>query len=276
MPRLHDTTPTFETFARKAFLESPVSRERLWTEQYEAPLSEVFEAFYARSADQRGRSALVRELSDVRTRVSEAAPVVRAAIEEVEPRVRGLLGVADEPAPLHVLMVGPYSTNAIVGALGDDVAVFHCLEWYHPDQATAVLVAHEDAHAWHEIARGGPGPEKDAAWVAFSEGLAIHAARQAAPDRPDDDYYWYGHGGFETWLPWCQEHRDDLLERFAADIDGPDAVETWFGSGLVDRHWRVGQFVADLLVGGLDRPLAELVKLEPAAAQATIRGALGR
>lgn len=278
MANFLDTLDSFETFARKAFLEGTSTRERLHGELYERPLAEVFEAFYARSGDRSGPGALFRELSDVRTRVREAGPAVRAAIEAVEPGVRELLGVPEDPAPLHVLMVGQFSANAVVGRLGDDVAVFHCLEWFNADQATDVLVAHEDAHAWHELALGAPGSEEDATWLAFSEGLAIQASRQVLPGRDEDDYFWYGHAGFEDWLPWCREHRDELVERFAAALDGPDgtdAADAWFGSGLIDGRWRVGYYVADQLVGGLDRPLSDLVRLDAAEASSVVRGAAG-
>ncbi|CAN5221988.1 hypothetical protein BH18ACT4_BH18ACT4_15210 [soil metagenome] len=261
--RLLDTSDAFEAFARKAFVEVPVIREQLWEQRYESAVPEVFEAFYARSAERRGRAAVVRELSDVRTRARAAAPVVRDAIERVEPTVQTLLGVAPETSPLHVLMVGPYSTNAVVGPMGDDVAVFHCLEWFHPDQATDVLVAHEDTHAWHEIVHGEAVLAEDTPWMAFAEGLAIGVSRAAVPGRPDDDYFWYGHERFEAWLPWCQEHRDELVGRFAADIETPEAAETWFGSGLVDKQWRVGYFVADQLVSHLSQPLDELAALTP-------------
>lgn len=272
-PAILDTTGTFESYARKAFLEGPAVRERLWVTDYEVPLTDVLEAFYACSADRKGRSAVVRELSEVRSRVRTAGPAVRQAIEDVEPVVRALLDVPDEPAPVHVLMVGPYSTNAVVGAMGDDVAVFHCLEWFHPEQATPVLVAHEDTHAWHRLVLGAP-PDEDAAWLAFSEGVATQVSRRAVPDRAPDDYYWYGHAGFEEWLPWCTEHRDELLARFASEIDDPAAADTWFGSGLVDGRWRVGYYVADQLMATVSGSLPDLVRLDAAAARDVVRVAL--
>ncbi len=274
MARIRDITDSFEAFARKAFVESPINRDRLWEQRYEAAAPDVFDAFYARIGEKAGRAAVVRELSLVRDRTREASPVVSGAIEEVEPDVCRLLGLAPEPAPLHVLMVGPYSTNAIVGRMGDDVTVFHCLEWFHNSQATKVVVAHEDAHAWHELALGAPVPEDDAAAMAFSEGLAIQVSRAAVPGRAEDDYFWYGHEGFETWLPWCQEHRDDLVARFGAALDEEGAADTWFGSGLVDKQWRVGYFVADLVVAGLDRPLPELAAMTLDEGRAAVRAAL--
>jgi hypothetical protein len=137
-----------------------------------------------------------------------------------------------------------------------------------------LLVAHEDTHAWHEIALGIAPPEDDLAWLAFYEGMAVKATRAVVTGRPEEEYFWYGHGGFADWLPWCEEHRDDLLARFAADLDDPAAVETWFGSGLVDLHWRVGYYVADQLLRRLDRPLPELVQLSVAEGQAAIRDLL--
>lgn len=283
MARIIDTTPEFDAFARRAFLESPVGRERLWRERYQGAHREVFEAFRDSQTAEGGLTALVRELSGVRRRVLEAAPVTRELIEELEPAVREVLGVAPEPAPQHVLLVGGMATNAAVGRLRGDVTLFHCLEWFRSREGAAVVVSHEDAHAWHQIAlaaRAGDGaadgpPSEDAAWTAFSEGVAIHASRLVVPGRDEADYFWYGHAGFEDWLPWCRERRDDLLRRFAAALGDPAAADTWFGSGLVDGQWRVGYFVADEAVGRLGLALPELVAMSVEAGREAIRDALG-
>lgn len=275
MARVLDTSPDFEEYARRAFLDNPVTREQQWRERYEGAHPDVFAAFYAEQGSQEGRNALVRELSRVRKRASEAAPVMRKLVEEVEPGVQRVLGVPPTPAPLHVLLVGPYSTNAVVGRLDGEVTLFHCLEWFQSEDGARVLVAHEDTHAWHEIALGEEPPEGDMAWMAFSEGLAIQVSRQVVPDRPEDHYFWYDHAGFEDWLPWCREHRDELLERFRSSLDDPEATDTFFGAGLVEQRWRVGYFLADELVGGLGRSPAELAALSVADARAAVRGALG-
>lgn len=273
MARIIDTAPTFDSFARSAFLESPLVRERLWEERYEGEYPEVFRAFYAGSGSTAGRANLVRDLSTVRARVRDAAPVENRLIEELEPAIHVALGLPADPAPQHVLVVGSFSVDADVGRLGDDVALFHCLEWFHGEEGMRVLVAHETSHAWHEIALDVVPPEDDAAWLAFYEGMAVIASRTVVPGRPPEQYFWYGHEGFADWLPWCEEHRDELLGRFASDLDDPGAVETWFGAGLVDGRWRVGYYLADELVSSLGRPLPELVAMTVEEAQAAIRAA---
>ncbi len=274
MTDIVDTSPAFDAFARAAFLESPAMRERLWVERYEAAHPEVFAAYYDGHGTTEGRASVVRDLSTVRTRVREAVPAERRLIEEVEPAVQEALGLPATPAPRHVLLVGSFSTDADVGRLGGEVTLFHCLEWFHDEKGMRLLIAHEDTHAWHEISLGAAPPEDDAAWLAFYEGTAITATRAVVPGRPEEEYFWYGHGGFAEWLPWCEEHRGDLLARFAADLDDPAAVETWFGAGLVDNRWRVGYYVADQLVRQLDRPLPELVRMSVEQARAAIRDAL--
>ncbi|MDQ3304498.1 MAG: hypothetical protein M3535_00690 [Actinomycetota bacterium] len=276
MADIVDTSPEFDAFARAAFLESPVVREQLWVERYEGAHPEVFAAYYDGHGTTEGRASVVRDLSTVRTRVRGAAPVEHRLIEEVEPAVGQALGLPGEPAPRHVLLVGSFSTDADVGRLDGRVTLFHCLEWFHSEEGMRLLVAHEDTHAWHEIALGSAPPEDDAAWLAFYEGLAIRATRTVVPGRPEDEYFWYGHGGFAEWLPWCEEHRDDLLARFAAGLDDPTAVETWFGAGLVEGRWRVGYYLADILVSKLDRPLPELVTMTVDEAKAAIKATLGR
>ncbi len=275
MPRLLDTLADFEAFARKAALATPYLREEMWKEKYEAAHPAVFDAFYATHGSPTGRAAIVRELSRVRSRIDEAAPVVRDAIKDVEGRLPDLLGRPSEPSPLHVLMVGTFTTNAAVGRVEDDVAVFHCLEWFQSADGARVLVAHESTHAWHELALGAPPPADDIAWMAFSEGLAIAASRKLAPERPELDYYWYGHGDVETWLDFCRDNEDRLLDHLASSIDAPETVETYFGGGMIDGQWRVGFYLADRLVEGLGRSLPELAAMSVEEGRTAIRDALG-
>ncbi len=273
MVRILDTTREFDSFAKEAALESPMVRENLWRDRYRAVYQNVFDAFYAGYGSPEGMHALVRELSKVRPRVKDAAPVVRGLIEEVEPAVRETLAAEDCPEPLHVLMVGTFSTNAFVGRLDDEVALFHCLEWFPEPQPARVLIAHEDTHAWHESILD-EAPPKDLSWTAFYEGLAIQTSRMVVPDQPEQDYFWYGVSGFEDWLPWCREHREQLLERLRESLDDEDAAETFFGEGLIEGRWRVGYFLADVLVKELDKPPQELIRMGVEDARQAIRGAL--
>ncbi|MGH9278742.1 MAG: hypothetical protein ACRD12_11660 [Acidimicrobiales bacterium] len=273
MPRILDTLSGFEVFARKAGLENPMTREVLWKDVYENAYPEVFEGFYAAVPDPQPPTGVVRELSRVRERVEEGAPVVRQAITDAEKAMPAVLGRPAEPSPRHVLMVGTLTTNAAVGRIGDDVAVFHCLEWFQSPEGAQVLAAHETTHGWHEIALGAK-PPADAAWTAFSEGLAIAASRQLMPGRPDLEYYWFGHGEVDTWLEFCQERYGDLVEHFRASLDASETVETYFGSGLIQGQWRVGFYLADKLVASLGRPLPELVTLSVDEGRQAIRDAL--
>jgi hypothetical protein len=278
MARIRDTLPAFEAFARKAGLESPLRRELLFRDSYRNANLDVFKGFEdATAGATSGMPALVRELSDVRTRVREATPLMTAMIEEVDPKLPELLGLPTEPSPLHVLMVGAFTTNSAVGRVGDEVAVFHCLEWFQSPEGTKVLIAHEGAHGWHEIGlerRGEKPPTDDLAWLVFSEGLATLASRAAVPGMPEIDYFWYGHPEAQGWLPWCEEHLDELRKHVRASLDIPEAIETFFGGGLVDGKWRVGYYLADRLVAGLGRSLPELAALTVDEARAAVREAL--
>ena len=274
MARLLDTIPAFEAYARKAGVESPLQREFLWKDKYRGAHPQVFAAFEAAFPAAGGLAAVVRELARVRTRVDEAAPVMRQIVEEVDPLVGEALGMPPEPSPVHVLMVGTFATNAAVGPLGDDMAVFHCLEWYQTAPGARALVAHEGTHAWHRLKLGQTPPEDDLAWLTFSEGLAIQASRLAASDLPELDYFWYGHPEVEDWLPWCRANHEELLKHFRASLDIAEATETFFGGGLVDGKWRVGFYVADALVAGLGRSLPELASMSVDEARAAIHAAL--
>ncbi|HVM00994.1 MAG TPA: hypothetical protein VM324_17015 [Egibacteraceae bacterium] len=271
--RILDTTPDFVALARAAFLKDRVTRGVLWEERYRARHPEVFAAYFATYGDPEQVPAVTHKLSDVRRTVEQAAPVMPGLIEEVEPAVRDALGLDDLPEPLHVLMVGTFSTNACVARVDGDVAVLHCLEWFGGRDPARVLVAHEDTHAWHETLLGARPPE-DLAWTAFAEGLAIRVSREVVPDRPPADYFWYGVGGFEDWLPWCEEHRDFLMTAFRDALDAEGATEAFFGAGFVDEQWRTGFYVADQLVSGLGADTPELVRMGVDEGREAIRAAL--
>jgi hypothetical protein len=274
MPRMIDTMAGFEAFARKAALETPFMRESIWKDRYEAAYPDVFEAFYATHGSPSGRAAIVLELARVRQKAEEAAPLVRDAIKTVEAALPDLLGLPADRTPLHVLMVGTFTTNAAVGRLNDDVAVFHCLEWFQSPEGARILVAHETTHAWHELAMGATPPTDDAAWMAFSEGVAIAASRALFPGCPELDYFWYGHGEVDKWLEWCTEHHDDIVAHFAASLDVPETVETYFGGGMIQGQWRVGFYLADHIVRSLDLPLPTLVAMSVEEGRASVRRAL--
>ena len=269
----------FEAFARKAGLESPLRRELLFNSTYKAANEDVFAGFAdATAGATNGMAALVRDLSAVRTRVREAGPVMTELIEEVDPRLAELMGVPPEPSPVEVLMVGAFTTNSAVGRLGDKVAVFHCLEWFQSVEGTKVLVAHEGTHGWHEIAlerRGETAPADDMAWMVFSEGLATRVSREAVPGMEEIDYFWYGHPEAQGWLPWCEAHVDELRKHVHAALDIPEAIDTFFGSGLVDGKWRVGYYLADRVVAGLGLSLPKLVALPVDDARRAVVDALG-
>ena len=274
MARLLDTIPSFLAYAKRAALEGPGLRESLW-EAYRSAHPEVFEA-YAFHQGQPSPALLARRLSTVRKRVEEAARVWPAILEEVEPRVQEVLGAGQVPTPLQVLMVGTFTTNAFVGRLGSEPAVFWCLEWFSDPEPTRVLVAHEIAHALHQGLLGAPPPRDDLLWTCFFEGLAVQASREAVPGRPEEEYFWYGIGRFEDWLPWCREHRGELLARFrrALEKEDPGEVKAFFGEGDVEGRWRTGFFIADLLVGALPQPLGELARLAPEEALRALRAGL--
>lgn len=274
MPRILDTIPDFEQYARKASIEAPFLRELLWKERYRAAHPELIDAFVEQFGSLEGMHAVVRELSRVRPRAREAAPVVARLVEEVEPALRELLEMPEAPEPLHVIMVGTFAANAAVGRVGGDQVVFHCLEWYQGASPAKVLVAHETTHALHD-SLAAKAPQRDLLWTAFYEGVAIRASRELARGRPEADYFWYGVDGFDDWVPWCRERRDELMQRMRDSLGDESAHEVLFGAGFVEGRWRVGYFLADELVGALGSPLRDLVRLTPDEAREAVRSVLG-
>lgn len=237
----------------------------------------MFDAFAAATGGAGdGLAAMVRQFSEVRQRVKESAPLVTAMVEEVDPKVAELLDLPTDASPLHVLMVGTFATPSVVAEVGGNVAVLHCLEWFQSAEGTRVLIAHETTHGWHNIAlaaRGEAPPEDDMAWMIFTEGFATQVSR-AAVGAEEIDYFWYGHPETQDWLGWCLQHVDELRKHIRASLDIPEALETFFGAGLVDGKWRVGYYVADQVVASLGKSLPELAAMSVDEARAAVRDAL--
>ncbi|MBW3562834.1 MAG: hypothetical protein KY437_10100 [Actinobacteria bacterium] len=273
MVRIVDTLPDFHRFAGMALNTQEADRAQLWEERYRRAHPQVFAAYDRLTGREGPPEAVLGQLAGVRSRVQEAATVVPDLIGEVEPALRDLLDAGAFDEPIHVLLVGGFQANAFVTRLDGEVAVVHCLEWFAGEEPGRVLIAHEDTHALHQLLLGRQPPD-DPAWMTFYEGVGIRASRELVPDRPDDDYFWYGLEGFEEWLPWCREHRADLRRGLADRLDDPEATEDFFGGGFVDGRWRTGFFVADEVISGADQSLEELVRLDVDEARALVRRAL--
>lgn len=274
MVRIVDTLPDFHRFAGMALNTQDADRARLWEQRYRDAHPAVFAAYDELTGWDGVPEAVLGQLAGVRARVQEAATVVPDLIEDLEPAVRDLLDAGSVGEPVHVLLVGGFQANAFVTRLDGDVAVVHCLEWFAGEDPGRVLIAHEDTHALHQLLLGGQPPD-DPAWMTFYEGIGVRASRELVPDRPDDEYFWYGLEGFEEWLPWCREHRDELRRRLADRLEDPAATGDFFGGGFVDGRWRTGFFVADELLSATDRTLEELVRLDVDEARALVEEALG-
>lgn len=273
MARIIDTLPDFHRFAGMALNSQDADLASLWEQRYRSAHPDVFAAYDQVTGWDGSPDAVLGQLAGVRARVQEAAGIVPDLIEQVEPALRDLLGAERVGDPVHVLLVGGFQANAFVTRLDGDVAVVHCLEWFAGEEPARVLVAHEGTHALHRLVLDREPPD-DPAWTTFYEGVGVRASREVVPERPEEDYFWYGLEGFEEWLPWCREHRSELRGHLADRLDDPAATEDLFGAGFVEGHWRTGFFLADELVGDSDATLEELVRLDVDAGRALIREAL--
>lgn len=275
MPKVIDTTPDFLSFAADVQMESPLTREMRWRDRYEAAHQDVFDAYYTAQGSRDRPSSMIHNLARVRRHVDETAQALPSIIEEVDPAVGRAMGYPEGEGPVHVLLVGTAGANAVVGKLGDETAVFHLLEWVQAPDAARIAVAHETAHAWHQIHLGeAPPGEDDIAWLTFSEGLAIRVSREVAPGQPEQDYFWYGIPGFEGWPVWCAEHSAGLRRQLLRMLDDPAAAQAMFGAGALDGHHRTGFYVADDVLEAMHRPLPELAGWPVSHAKSAVRAAL--
>ena len=122
-PAFDASSSTFLAYAKSAAPEAPWLREDLWEKQYHSAHPEVFKAYAAHQGEP-APGHLSHRLYTVRQRVERAAPLWPSILDEAEPRVRAMLRAEDVLSPLHVLMVGTFTTNAFVGRLGSEPAVF--------------------------------------------------------------------------------------------------------------------------------------------------------
>ncbi|MGH7687282.1 MAG: hypothetical protein ACREN2_10760 [Candidatus Dormibacteria bacterium] len=274
MPRIIDTSQAFDAFAASVELETPLIREMRWREQYEDGYRAVFDAFYAAQGTSDRPAGMLHNLSRVRLHAQQAAAALPEIIKEVDAAVGAALGFDAGEGPVHVMLVGTAGANAVVGRLGDEMAVFHSLEWFQAPEPARVAAAHETAHGWHEMHLSGPAPVDDAGWPVFEEGLAVQTSRAVVPDRPDEEYFWYGLEGFDGWAAWCVENAGKLKHRLKHALEDPGKIGNMFGSGAVEGHHRTGYHVADSLVADMRKSLPDLARLEPTEAAAAIRAAV--
>ena len=274
MPKIIDTSKTFDAFAASVEMETPLIREMRWRDSYEAEYPDVFAAFYTAQGSRDRPAGMLHNVSRVRMHVQQAATALPAIVEEIDAAVGQALGFEPDEGPVHVLLVGTAGANAVVGRLGDDVAVFHSLEWYQAPEPARVAAAHETAHGWHELHLTGPQPLDNAGWPVFEEGLAVHTSRAVVPGRPEEEYFWYGLEGFEGWAQWCVDNRQKLRHRLHHALSDASKLGDMFGSGTVGGHHRTGYHLADALIAEMNRPLPELARLAPEDAAEAIRNAV--
>ncbi|MGH9121056.1 MAG: hypothetical protein ACRDYC_03795 [Acidimicrobiales bacterium] len=281
MARILDTIPTFHDFAKGAYLESPHVRATRWKALYQNAYPEVFEAFAAASGESDIPSLMARNLRAITERALAGEKVTIKLIEEVQPeliealKAKGPSERSPGSEPRHVVIVGNSSTNAVVGLLEGEVALFHCMEWFDTADTQRVLVAHETTHAFHQIALGEASPT-DLAWMAFYEGLAIRASREVVPGRPEKEYFWYGYPEPRGWLAWCTENREALRDAMREGFTRTDDVaDAFFGGGLVGGVVRAGFFIADDLVGAIGATLPELMAMSSDEGRTALLEVLG-
>lgn len=274
MPRIIDTSKAFDAFAASVEMETPLIREMRWKETYEGGYPEVFDAFYTAQGSRDRPAGMLHNLSRVRRHAREAAAALPEIIEEIDAAVGKALGFEPGQGPVHVMLVGTAGANAVVGRLGDEMAVFHSLEWFQAPEPAKVAAAHETAHGWHQMHLTEEEPLEDSGWPVFEEGLAVQTSRAVVPGRPEEEYFWYGLPGFEEWAKWCAEHATKLRHRLHHALEDPSKLGNMFGSGAVEGHHRTGYHVADALVAEMHTPLPELARMSPTDAASAIRDAV--
>jgi hypothetical protein len=231
---IDDRTVSFAAMADEFAHASSSERQRLWAE-YESRHHELFEFYYSEWASRHRVPTRLPRLAAETRLVAERAGRLRALIPTVAEATAAELG--QRSAELHfVLFVGVYASNAWVTSFRERPTAFFCVEQLPDIPYDEILVAHETAHALHQIVRQGHWRDTSVLHRLFEEGLATLSSAVARTDHADGDYLWFA-PGFDGWVRDCAAAwpviRNDLL---AAAPDSSAAIAALFHAGRSHRQ----------------------------------------
>lgn len=248
--RIRNVVPEFLSFWETARTMGPDEQKKLWLDLYEEPNRDLFDVYYSRWGSPRGLPAALKRFPEVVPRLE--------SIDVGSSLQRGVAECArlfDHPEGEfdYIVMVGLFSSNGWATTVNGRPASFVALEWFSDQRYLDVLVAHEAAHAYHELTRAGGWTEFHFAQALFEEGLATLVSSLAVPGLSADEYLWFG-AGYADWLHRCAQV-DDVERRSllsAANQTDQALYEQYFMArateGLPQRYgYHVGyQIVSEL------------------------------
>ena len=134
------------------------------------------------------------------------------------------------------------------------------------------IVAHEVGHLTHEAWRKERlTGHTDPYWMLYEKGFATYAERRVEPRA------FPGRTGREDWLPWCDEHRAWLAQKFLADVQARRSLRPFFGSWFnVRGRIETGYYLGSEVIRRWTRTqsLAEIARIPESEIRERVRTAL--
>ena len=243
---------------------------RLWEELYAGPHRALVDYYLGLFGG---------SLGDALERFGEVAGTLdeRFAALQLEAQATEVARLLDAPQPPRAYaMVGLFTADAWSDDHDGETAAFFALE---SAPRTAVLAAHEFAHASHRLAR-------DEYWSAepglilLAEGLAIATSMRLWPGAALEEHF--GVEGYERWEAGCDAERGRAVDAMLACLDTADLRQVkrffWPDWGREDRDLpaRVGYLLAARVTRALlgEHDLAAIARWPAGRALPEVRAAL--
>ncbi|MFR9775237.1 hypothetical protein ACL02O_04160 [Micromonospora sp. MS34] len=152
------------------------------------------------------------------------AAAVRVLLPAGVGAVCAALGWSDPGDPVEcVLLVGLHRANGWADTLDGRLALFLAVEQVGPPGDDWLLVLHEAAHVVHDRRAGiHEWPDHGVANALLTEGLATQVSAELDPGRRAEEYLWFGHPGYRSWLDECRLRWSQIVDRIRDDLDAAD------------------------------------------------------
>jgi hypothetical protein len=259
---VEDVTTSFAPVAEAFARASTSERQRLWA-GYEDRNRDLFDLYYSDWARREDAAVMLPRLAVETPLIEEHTTRLRALVPRLAETTAATLG--QHSVKLHfVFFVGVYASNAWVTSYRQQPTAFFCVEQLPYTPYDEILIAHETAHAVHQLRRQGDWRETAVLHRLFEEGLATLSSTVVKPDHSDGEYLWVA-PDFDGWVRDCEAAwpaiRDHVL---AAASDSRTSMKALFhtnngNSGLPKRcgyygglkvlrkltdQYRVGEMIA--------------------------------
>jgi hypothetical protein len=230
-------------------LRQPVGapRRRARTNEYESAHQDIFDVYYSGWGDTTLRDQAADLVEEQASLVaSRENHVTRDAADAAERLQR--MGLLSESIPV-VTMVGVHTANGWAALFHGRPTLFIALEYLNDSLGDTILVAHESAHAAHQLLNPALATDTIGERL-IGEGIATSISRKIHPSHPESEYFWFD-DHHRNWIAECEQASDAIVKTARDHLDQVDerVVERLFSAkNTSSLPPRCGYSLADRLV----------------------------